>query len=357
MEAVYNDFEKWIIKNDNTQQDPKYAGKDGNRYAIITRTGPQFCNEMNRTTHTMQAWQTKRSSSTVLDAPSLVQKYIYPKGNRACITRMVYKTKNNPGDTGTLAKSSQAKREKKSLCASHAYKIRNLKDLDDPKEKQVNNKATQCSNRDNMNSFYVDDVSGGALAPYEIIAERVVEFCQMAFKVRILEIVLDFISEERTGRNYQFNMKHIKLDTLLYKDVEDITRDEKKKTLDEKSSSVYCKLCLGFFKKDEASKTLTYKLLWEFSQHLKKRGKYFPDLDVSHCNTRPCRVCDQCYMVVVSEHELIELEQQFAKAQNIPIKDPYLRVPIEKKAKHRPASPSSTTRQKIFFLNINFIKK
>ena len=48
-----------------------------------------------------------------------------------------------------------------------------------------------------MNSFYVDDVSGGALAPYEIIAERVVEFCQMAFKVRILEIVLDFISEER----------------------------------------------------------------------------------------------------------------------------------------------------------------
>lgn len=101
---------------------------------------------------------------------------------------------------------------------------------------------------------------------------------------------------------------------------------------------MYCKLCNLIFKKDEASKTLTYKLLWEFSQHLKKRGEdYYSLFEVSHSSTRPCRVCDLCYMVVVSEHELIELEQQFARIQNIPIKDPYLRVPVDKKAKHRPA--------------------
>lgn len=111
-----------------------------------------------------------------------------------------------------------------------------------------------------------------------------------------------------------------------------------KKSLDDLTCSVYCKLCNLIFKKDEASKTLTYKLLWEFSQHLKKRGEeYHAQFDISHSSTRPCRVCDLCYMVVVSEHELIELEQQFAKVQNIPIRDPYLRVPIEKKAKHRPA--------------------
>ena len=89
------------------------------------------------------------------------------------------------------------------------------------------------------------------------------------------------------------------------------------------SCSVYCKLCGLLFKKDEASKTLTYKLLWEFCKHLKKRGQSLNDIDFNHSSTRPCRVCDLCYMAVVSEHELIELEQQFALMQNIPIKDLY----------------------------------
>lgn len=35
---------------------------------------------------------------------------------------------------------------------------------------------------------------------------------------------------------------------------------------------VYCKLCGLIFKKDDANKVLTYKLLWELIQHLKKRG-------------------------------------------------------------------------------------
>lgn len=130
---------------------------------------------------------------------------------------------------------------------------------------------------------------------------------------------------------------------------------EKKRTLDELTCSVYCKLCGLIFKKDEASKTLTYKLLWELSQHLKKRGRQLNDIEVSHSSTRPCRVCDLCYMVVVSEHELIELEQQFAKAQNIPIKDPYLRVPVEKKAKHRPALLSEVLKQWRFMIYMEYL--
>lgn len=66
-------------------------------------------------------------------------------------------------------------------------------------------------------------------------------------------------------------------------------------------------------------------------------------------------MCDLCYMVVVSEHELIELEQQFARAQNIPIKDPYLRVPIEKKAKHRPALLSETLKQWRFMMYLEYL--
>ncbi len=91
------------------------------------------------------------------------------------------------------------------------------------------------------------------------------------------------------------------------------------------------------FKKDEAAKILTYKLLWEFCKHLKKRGEALKDIDFNHSSTRPCRVCDLCYMAVVSEHELVELEQKFALMQNNPIKNLYLKVPAEKPPKNRPA--------------------
>lgn len=152
--------------------------------------------------------------------------------------------------------------------------------------------------------------------------------------------------------NYLFNVAFIDKESTGHLRTD---KDEKKRTLDELTCSVYCKLCGLIFKKDEASKTLTYKLLWELSQHLKKRGRNLLDIEVSHSSTRPCRVCDLCYMVVVSEHELIELEQQFAKAQNIPIKDPYLRVPIEKKAKHRPALLSEVLKQWRFMVYLEYI--
>lgn len=57
---------------------------------------------------------------------------------------------------------------------------------------------------------------------------------------------------------------------------------------------------------------------------------------MSHSSTRPARVCNLCYMLVVGEHELIEIEQDFARAANIPIHDAVIRVPIDMKPKHRP---------------------
>lgn len=75
---------------------------------------------------------------------------------------------------------------------------------------------------------------------------------------------------------------------------------------------------------------------------------------MNHCSTRPARVCNLCYMLIVAEHEvennkfielliifflsqLIEIEQQFARTQNVPIKDAIIRVPMDIAPKHRPA--------------------
>lgn len=135
------------------------------------------------------------------------------------------------------------------------------------------------------------------------------------------------------------NMKHIELDKVpLLRMKEKIEEGGEK--LDKLTCSVYCKLCGLIFKKDDASKTLTYKLLWELLQHLKKRNLKLQGITISHNSTRPCRVCDLCYMLVVSEHELIEVEQKFARAQNIPIQDPLIRVPIVQKAKRPPGLSS-----------------
>jgi len=44
---------------------------------------------------------------------------------------------------------------------------------------------------------------------------------------------------------------------------------------------------------------------------LKKRGDVLTDIKVSHKKTRPVRVCNLCYMLVVAEHELIEVLAYF----------------------------------------------
>jgi hypothetical protein len=113
-----------------------------------------------------------------------------------------------------------------------------------------------------------------------------------------------------------FNVKAIDLEKTapLFSQVEvnltslnNIQGQDGKKTYDELTCSVSCKLCGQKFKKDDAAKTLTYKLLWELVQHLKKREFPLNGIKVSHRSTRPCRVCDLCYMLAVSEHELIDV--------------------------------------------------
>ena len=88
-----------------------------------------------------------------------------------------------------------------------------------------------------------------------------VEYLEKSLPIKILEIVFDFITDDN-GIHWLYDMKSIKLD----ESVSMLNHpEETKKTLDELICSVYCKLCGGIFKKDDASKSLTYKLLWEFS--------------------------------------------------------------------------------------------
>jgi hypothetical protein len=97
-------------------------------------------------------------------------------------------------------------------------------------------------------------------------------------------------------------------------------------------------LCRLSYKKSEVTKIVTFKMLYELKTHLYKRGIFesqsifeFKYLDVSFLvfdglqkfseSTQSCKVCDICYMLVVAEHELIEVEKLFAISQNIPLQE------------------------------------
>jgi len=179
-------------------------------------------------------------------------------------------------------------------------------------------------------------VKGRALFHYEKMCHKIVQFLEQSYSVRISRIVLDFITDNN-NKVWLFNCRSIRINTKIYMKSKELQKNVAKKTLDDLTCSVYCKLCGLIFKRTDASKTLTDKLLWELVQHLKKRRTILKDIHIQHNTTRPVRVCNLCYMLVVAEHELIEVEQKFAKISNIPLGDALIRVPQDIKPKHRPA--------------------
>jgi len=62
------------------------------------------------------------------------------------------------------------------------------------------------------------------------------------------------------------------------------------------------------YNKSKANKLLTQKLIWELIEHLKKRNQSLLGIKFNKRSSRPVRVCNICYMLVVAEHELIEIE-------------------------------------------------
>ena len=304
------DFEKTLIN----EVDSRYTKEDF--YLLVQRTPGRVENEVSKTVFTNHGWKSKRAMGSNLDYPALMQQYVYPKSTSATITRVCYKTHNYKGTK-----------------ASFGFNICNKTQIhSDDFKIPISRKSTLC--KDIEDSFDVRHLSGVVLKDFELYCGRLVDFLESGYHVRITEIVCDFITDG-DNKKYLFNVKSVRIHQISKK--LEYKLKMTKKTFNELTCTIYCKLCGLIFKKDDASKILTYKLLWEFCQHSRTRGVNLKDIDFTHNSTRPCRVCNLCYKVVVAEHELIELEQKFALAQNIPIKDLYLKVSAKKVPKNRPA--------------------
>ncbi|KRX03758.1 hypothetical protein PPERSA_04266 [Pseudocohnilembus persalinus] len=257
------------------------------------------------------------------------QQFLFPHVMKAQSLRICYFTKNS-----NIQKQS------------YAYKITNKQHFFDPTTKLNQNLVYKfCTSSKEQDSFIINPIKGVSLKPYEEQCANIVKYLEQNYPVRIEQIVLDFM-QDFLGNIFITGCRYIKLQNCKYmkdylreknQDMNDELNDQEQ--LDQVTCSVICKLCGLLFKKDDASKTLTHKLLYEFNQHLQKRKIFLPFINVTFNTTRKCRVCNLCYMLVVQEHELIEIEQKLSQAMKIPIYDPVFRVPVEKNKlpKNRPA--------------------
>ena len=321
-QTTLSEFERVVYEN----VDDRYKLED--YYLLVHRSPGRMENEINKNVFTNFSWQSKRAMSSGVDAPSMLQEFVYPKGYHASITRICFKTS-----------SSQEMR------SSYGFKLTNFQKMHDKNSKKsISAKATIC--KDSEYSFDVSLLFSGTVNYYQPIMENVVRFLQKVGNAHITEIVADFIMN-KNKEPVLYNVKSLKVVPNTAK---------LHKNIDELSCSVYCKLCGNMFKRDDARKLLTYKLLWEFEKHLIKRGINMQEIDTAHNSTRPCKVCDLCYTVVVSEHKLIEYEQKFALAQNVKIKDLFVKVKSEKRPKNRPHFVPTILRQWRFLLLIKEIR-
>jgi hypothetical protein len=116
--------------------------------------------------------------------------------------------------------------------------------------------------KDKPENFEFSRLTGKSLRPYELMAESLVSYLERVMSIRISKMYLDF-TLSMDGIIYLTNLKWLefKQSIKLELDSESLT------------CTIYCKLCGIIFKKDDVSKTLTYKLLYELVEHLKRRTR------------------------------------------------------------------------------------
>lgn len=247
-----------------------------------------------------------------LTSGTMIQRYIKPNGDRPSIVRLFY--------------ISETKANKASFAYCIVSSIRAI-------EQYSQAKHIVCS--DIISGFDIYPMHGLAIIELEITAKKIVDFLQLAYSVRIEEIVFDFIRDSK-GEYWFLGCKGFNLDIVVLKARElkllsqrskssEAIKEELDNMKDQRLSAMHCKLCLLPFKPYEMEHILPFKMLLLYKRHSKKSGK--KGMKLSHIRvlaldflSQWVRLCNLCYMLIVQENELIEVETKLASILNVEIK-------------------------------------
>ena len=181
--------------------------------------------------------------------------------------------------------------------------------------------------------------TGKSLQPYEQAAKSLVDFLQRGYKVRILDICVDFL-RSCEGKIYLCGCKGFRIDPATsplmvemtdsfspyYKGAEAKWEAGPKQEHSSLGRFVTCKLCRIQYANHQLPHLVSLQMLIRFHTHARRRGRLpyktvrlkASGLDLL---SQTVRICACCYMLVTAEHVLLAAEMALARGLNIPLKD------------------------------------
>lgn len=187
-----------------------------------------------------------------------------------------------------------------------------------------------------MARLEVTEVSGHIVASLCEIAAKLISFLTSHYHIRFETLVLDFIRDLKgvvwlincKGFLYDKNVnearliRHASLQKLRGAERKQVRKEQQDEQLDSK----HCRLCLLPYRPSELCKILPYKLLLQYKHHALKNGR--AGMDLSHIRptavdsiSHTLRVCEICYMLVMSEFQLEKQEARLAELLGVPVRE------------------------------------
>ena len=181
----------------------------------------------------------------------------------------------------------------------------------------------------------VTELSSHIVETLSQITQRIIDFLQFHYFIRFDTMVLDFVKDQRgviwlincKGFLYDNNVSQARLKRQLSASKLDPTaRHLQKDSSEDQLNSMHCKLCLLPYRPRELDKVLPFKMLLEYKHHATLNDRAMMDLSHLRASTidnlsHTLRVCEICFMLVVSECELLKTESKLAKLLLIPEKE------------------------------------
>lgn len=89
---------------------------------------------------------------------------------------------------------------------------------------------------------------------------------------------------------------------------------------------MHCKICRINYPSKELRNLVSMRMYLQYQKHVSLRKELPSEMSSIHVVTndqlsQSIRVCSYCYMLVISEFELISVEQKLASVLNIPLMD------------------------------------
>eukprot|EP00347_Sterkiella_histriomuscorum_P002712 403367098 len=211
---------------------------------------------------------------------------------------------------------------------NHAFILQN-RDKVEEYHQTLTHKGAICS--DNIFSFDIYSINQNNYPELEVYGQNITSFIQHTQKLQITMIVVDFIKTQLRKNDKRidpYQLYFSNLHVYRYKDIVDIPRNpnydnytdreilQAQKIKQVKMKYITCRLCKEPYERLQLTKIIPYKMIQEFISHLRKRAiTLFDTVDVSVKKQiqQSCKVCDDCYTMILCEYDLIQTEKKLAK--------------------------------------------